>query len=189
MSELEDVRSPKVEELTDGERSLLGKLFGNWLAIPDSFKSALADYVSQNSLIPVSQVRGFAQTVAQQIVKTYSVASTTTSTSYTDLSSAPELTELGKGQYLLIYGFTGHGAANDLGVMSLSINGAAPSDDDACYSFGGPGVNTGPSSYMRAAYKTLTQNENTVRLKYKSNSGGTVSVNFAYLIAVRIGNA
>ena len=72
--------------------------------------------------------------------------------------------------------------------MSPSINSATPSDDDACYSFGGPGVNTGPSSFTRAAYKTLTASTNSVRLQYKSNSGGTVSVNFAYIIALRVGN-
>lgn len=35
------------------------KLFSNWLLIPDGFKNAVADYVSQNSYLPVSQVQGF----------------------------------------------------------------------------------------------------------------------------------
>ena len=64
MSELEDPRSAKGEELTDGEKELMRKLFGNWLVLPDSFKASLADYVSQNSLIPIGQVRGWQQSVA-----------------------------------------------------------------------------------------------------------------------------
>lgn len=55
---MSDARQPIGEELTVGEKELLDKLLSNWLLVPDSFKVAAADYVSQNVSIPIGQIQG-----------------------------------------------------------------------------------------------------------------------------------
>ncbi len=82
MSSLEgtgDPRAAKGVALTDYEKDLRDKLFGNPLDWPDAAKVWIADYVSQNSLIPIGQVRGWQQSVAF----VGAVASRTTTQSFT----------------------------------------------------------------------------------------------------------
>lgn len=186
---MSDPRAPIGEELTEGEMKLLKKLLSNWLLIPDAFKVAAADYVSQNSLLPISQVQGFTQFVAQSDKILDGTNATTTSTTYTDLSTVgPQLTGLAAGQYLFFYGFTGGGTTGGLiTYASLSFNGGSPSASDFAEVFSGPGPSVGSYSVMGLTPKTLTGSNNTVKMQYKT-SGGTSSYANCWLTSLRVGN-
>ena len=186
---LDDPRSAKVPALTDGERALLDKLFGNWLIIPDSFKASLADYVSQNSMIPVAQIRGFSQTVAHQhIIDTSETRAW--SSSYGDMATVgPKLENLGAGKYLVMYGAqcqtTESGSEP---FMSIDVNGAGATDADSVTVQTGSVTITLPM--VRAQVIDLTESDNSIVCKYKRiGNGTTVATFFArWLIALRIGN-
>ncbi len=191
MSSLDsETRAVKVEALTEGEKALLDKMLGNWLVLPDSFKVAVADYVAQNSSIPVSQVRGFTQFTGKQASHNFGGSpSSTTSTTFADVSPSVELTDLSPGQYLLFYGGNGLPGVQDLGYIGLSINGAAPVSGEYVQFWGGNGPAGGTNSHMLVVYKTLTESINTLTIQIAVQTGGdTFQVNYAFITALRIGN-
>jgi hypothetical protein len=190
-SELDGYRPVIGRELSDHDREQIDKLFGNWLAIPDTFKSALADYVAQNSLIPVSQLRGFTQLVAQQ--DEIFTPESTTSTSYADLTTAgPQLTGLERGVYIIQYGCecgaTPIPASADSAIMSPSINGATP-DETARVVFQSLFSTAQLSANVARALRVeLSENDNSIKLQYRCINGNGVSFADRWLTALRIGN-
>lgn len=56
-------RDPAVEELSEYELELMAKITANPRLWEDTAKVWIADYVSQNLMLPVSQLQGFAQYV------------------------------------------------------------------------------------------------------------------------------
>jgi hypothetical protein len=187
LSDSSNPRDPEVEELSPFEKDLMDKLFSNPRLWPDTAKVWIADYVSQNSLLPISQVQGFTQFVAQ--TDKILTAQTTTSTSYADLTTAgPEVTGLSAGQYLFLYGFTGGGVGSGIiSYASPSFNGDTPSSDDLIEVFSGPGPSFGSYSVMGSTLKTLTENNNSAKLQYQTSSG-TSSFEKRWLTALRVGN-
>lgn len=62
-NDISRARDPNVDELTVADLALMERLFSNPRLWPDTAKVWIADYVSQNSLLPISQVQGFEQFV------------------------------------------------------------------------------------------------------------------------------
>ena len=173
--------------LSADERKALQRSLSFPEDLPPRFKSWLIDFIAVNiPQIPVSQIVGFKQ-VEQVEVTTANVATsgTTTSGTYTDLASAgPEITGLRDGQYLIFFGcrYMWNSAAQ-VTYMSLSVNGSAASDADACTT-----VAAGASSVVSAVTKTLSNgNANTLTAKYRTDAGTTGSYIERWLIAQRIG--
>jgi hypothetical protein len=187
LSDSTNPRDPEVEELSPFEKDLMDKLFSNPRLWPDTAKVWIADYVSQNSLLPISQVQGFTQFTAKQDSRVLS-SSTTSSTTYVDFDTNVELTGLSAGQYLLFYGGNGLPSIADGGAIAPSVNGATPDTAEAALYWGGNGPAGGTVSTTRALYKTLSESANTVKLQYKTDSSATFTVTFAFIIAIRIGN-
>lgn len=178
-------RETQAVVLTDYERELRDRIFANPSDWPDSAKVWIADYVSQNSLLPISQVQGFTQFVAQQNVVTANES--TSSTSYVDLATVgPEIDGLAKGKYVILYGCAIAGASDTDGLASLSINSAAPDDNDGIHG-GSPTGDILSMSVARVLVKDLTENENTLRMKFRRELGaGTVTFWQRWLVTLRI---
>jgi hypothetical protein len=183
-------RSPEVDELTSYERELMDKLFSNPRLWPDTAKVWIADYVSQNSLLPISQVQGFTQFTAKQASHNFGGSpSSTTSATFANVSPSVELTDISPGQYLLFYGGNGLPGVQDLGYIGLSINSAVPVSGEYVQFWGGNGPAGGTNSHMLVAYKTLTESINTLTIQIAVQTGGdTFQVNYAFVTALRIGN-
>ena len=154
-------------------------------SIPKEFETWLIDRIAVLlPLIPISQVVGFTQFTAQDAPNVLTQQSTT-STSYTDLSTVgPQLTGLPDGQYIIFFG------ANQFSVgaepnMSIQVNATAASDDDRVVTGAGTAAHQ-----SRAVIKTLDNaGNNTITVKYKSNSGGSVTFFNRWMFALRIANA
>jgi hypothetical protein len=147
----------------------------------------LAFWIEQRGLhIPVTQLIGFSQFTAQA-APFISSSESTTSTAYTALATAgPAITGLSDGRYLVMYGaLISTSSGGDRSIMSLSYNGAAASDSDACES-----RDTNLSSVSRTTTATLAGGgNNSITAKYRS-SVGTSTATFAsrWLVALRYGN-
>lgn len=171
--------------LTEYEKELRDRIFANPSDWPDSAKVWIADYVSQNGLLPIGQVQGFTQFVAQQAVVTANQS--TSSTTYVDLATVgPEIDGLAKGKYVILYGCAIAGAGDTDGIASLSINGAAPDDNDGVHA-GSPSGDILSISVARVLVKDLTENENTLRMKFRKELGPS-SVTFwqRWIVTLRI---
>lgn len=184
-----DARSPKGEDLTEGERALMGKLFGNPLLWPDAAKVWIADYVSQNSLLPISQVQGFSQFIVKQ--DTVDTGETRAwEDAYDDLATVgPQLTEVGSGKYLVMYGAQVATTEGDVKPqMSIDINAAGATDTDSIYFQASSSRLNAP--LMRALIIDLTESSNSLVCKYKRTGSGATVATFSsrWLIALRIAN-
>ena len=173
--------------LSPEERELVKKLLGSPLDFPSKFLDWVIKYIENNPpVLPISQIFGFTQFVAT--FEQVPAADSTTSTTYADLSGGanPELTELPKGRYLLLYGASlsnSAGAAEN--YVSVSVNGAAASDNDSGL-FGSTG--TTQASVVGATVKDLDQDSNTVTVKYRQSGGITMTARRRWLIALKIAN-
>ena len=172
--------------LQQDEQQLINRLLGNPGALPAAFWAAVIDrvVVDAPSQIPVSQLQGFSQfraTAAPDIL----TEQTTPSTSYTNLATTgPEITGLSDGQFLVLFGYTGFAPAGTGSVMSVSVNGAAASDNDWATQ-----DNASNASTSRIVLKTLAgSGSNTITAKYRSKFAGTSTYSKRWLIALRTGN-
>ena len=177
------------EYLSPDERKFLGRYLSFPEDIPPRFKSWLIDFIAVNiPQIPISQVTGFKQ-VEQVEVFTAEVltSQTTTSTSYTNLGTVgPEKTGLRAGQYLILFGSRqGTSSSGTASSMSVSINGAAASDNDQAWS----ATISLDVSVSRAVVKNLALASNTITCKYRAVFGGTSTFTNRWLVAQRIGPA
>lgn len=186
---MSDPRQPVGEELTEGEQKLLDKLLSNWLLIPDAFKVAAADYVSQNSLLPIGQVQGFTQFIVKNDVIATS-EDRSWANAYADLATVgPQLSDLSRGKYLVMFGcqlLTGEASVE--AFMSIDINGAGATDANGLrFQSSSLGIEI---PLMRAIVLDLTESTNSIVCKYKRiGNGATVATFFArWLIALRIEN-
>lgn len=153
---------------------------------PD-FLSNLLDYVAVNiPQIPASQIVGFTQFLGTPIAQVFTGESTT-STTFTDLATVgPQLTSVGSGRFLFFFGCQAQTtAASGVAIMSLSTNGAAATDDDSLVA--GSDAGTINATSMRAIEVVLTEPNNTITCKYRSNNGTSVSFTRRWLIGLRIG--
>ena len=186
---MSEPRSPQVDELSEGDLALMERLFSNPRLWPDTAKVWIADYVSQNGLLPISQVQGFTQFTANQNV--ILTNESTTSTSYTNLATVgPTVDDLSPGKYLIQYGCilgntTGAGKTD---WVSVSINGAAATDADGMFYFNGPGAAFGSAFLFRPLIKDLTASTNSVQMKYRSGDGTNAQYNTRHLIVIRVAN-
>lgn len=189
---------PKV---TDADKELAKRIFRPEL-VPDAFMAYLTDYIAVNQLpIPLSMIQGYPLTAPFHAE--VSTSEVTSSTSYTDLSTAgPTITKgtaststalgttsLPDGIYLVMFGFSGFcNNKNHKAYMSISVNGAAASDADSCYTEG-DGSSHGVS-VSRAVVKTLTGGvqTNSIAAKFRTTAGNS-TFESRWIIAQRLTTA
>lgn len=150
-------------------------------------------FEQQGINVPVSQIPGFSQFGARLATVLSTAGETTTSNTYVDLATAgPEITELSNGKYMLVYGAQAHNTtATGGGIISVSVNGGAASDDNlaATYPDASAAWPTGSSSIVRATLADLVDGNNTVTMKYRrGNATGTAGFANRWLVAIRYAN-
>ena len=182
-------RDPASPLQTD-ERQLLARLFSDPSALPQTFWASVIDrvVVDAPSQIPIVQLQGFSQFTATPV--TIVVSEATTSTSYTDLATVgPTVSGLSDGKYVLFFSCRVTKPASDGGGrVSLSLNGAAPSDDDMAILADSSAV-AQDTTISRAVQKTLqTEGSNSVTMQYKSITGTSISFALRSLIVLRYAN-
>jgi hypothetical protein len=167
-------------------------LIDTFLTTPEPFITWIIDRVARQGIpVSIKQIQGFNQFTGRFDQQT-SASTTSTGGSYVDLADGahPELTELGKGTYILLYGCKFSNSANQShNLISVSVNGAAASDSDAAWFENGPSPAPNlTGSVARATVKDLGQENNTVTAKYKQAGGATMTAESRWLIALKIAN-
>lgn len=151
--------------------------------IPQTFLAYFVDYIQTSNIqIAVSQITG--QTLSLTPAAAVTAAQSITATAYGDLGTVgPELSSLAAGRYALLYGAQVSISSNaNEALMSIAINGGAPSDNDAAVS-----ANADLTSIFALSLQTLTAQSNTIELKYRV-TGGTGTFGQRQLIAIRYAN-
>jgi hypothetical protein len=182
---LSDPRGPNVEELTEREMALMERMFSNPRVWPDRAKVWIADYVSQNLSLPISQVLGFTTFVAQT-TDPVNTAEATGSTSYTNLATVgPTLTGISDGLYVVLFGCRiSHSlGGGDAGLMSVQGNAVAATDTNAINSNATTQVGTNVAFQLHE----LRANSNTLTAKYRTTAG-TATFDGRTMLAIKIGN-
>ena len=148
----------------------------------------LVDYITQSGIpVPVSQIVGFQQFTVQAASPVgVETNETTTSTSYTDLTTVgPQLTGLSDGKYLVMFGAVAKGnAAGNSAYMSPSVNSATPADGDSAKT----DISSGFVGVSRALTVTLSGGNNSIAMKYKTQSAGTAGFQTRWLLVLRYAN-
>lgn len=162
MSELAatPVKDVVTTTLPEETRQTLDGLIGKPIFFPQEFKNWLMDYVAVNiPLIPYGQILGARQNTGRSGVS-ITASESTASTSYTDLATVgPQLTNIADGTYLIMYGVRCRARA------SISINGAAASDDDSIW-----GEEASPAATRMKIVSLSNNNANTVKMVYESGT-------------------
>jgi hypothetical protein len=173
------IEQPK-DVLQNEDAQEVQKLLGSPLFIPDEFKSWFADWFATNvPKLPISQVFGFKLDRLRS--DDIALSETRNSSSYGDMATVgPSLTGLGRGFYLLIFGFSK--PASDFNTTEVkaspSINGSTPVDADAARrTLGG--------SALRSLVVELPLEDNSVVLKYAVASG-TRNIEQRFLHAFKV---
>ena len=175
-------RAPDGEELSPFELDLLKKITLNPRLWEDKAKVWIADYVSQNSLLPIGQVQGFTQFVANA-APTIVTLEGRANVAYGDLATVgPTLSNLAAGTYLVFFGCQMIPSGGETGIASVSLNAAAASDDN------GINVSGGNISTSRAISVTFTTTANTLQMKYRTGGGANVDFAKRWMIALKVGN-
>lgn len=171
--------------LSDQERQLVQKLFGNPLEFPDIFKNWITAFIEGPGApqITTGQIAGFNLFIAQ-IARVNTDQTTATTNSYVDLTTAgPTLSGLPSGQYIAIYGANVYAASGLSAYVAPSFNGGTPSDNDAAQIR--PNVSPGNSG-TSATSTSFTSGNNTIKLQYKQSATGAHFLN-RWLVALRTG--
>lgn len=175
------------KDLTEQDRTRTDKFLSNPLEFPDAFKKWLLDWLAQNiPPIPVNQLLGFVQTRAY-VADDIPAFEATVSSSYDDLTTpGPILSGLADGSYLVFHGceIGSSDGFSAKGWESLSINGAAASDNNANRAFNG---GTRKDTSFRGDLMTLNAGgNNEIAMVYRSSTGAP---NFGrrWLLAIRVG--
>lgn len=188
--DLLDPSQKKDASLTDFDYKVYGalsKIVGKGFLAKD-FLGYMVDYLALNQpQVPIGQVFGFSQYTAQLDQILTGATADTTSTSYTDLSTAgPTLTGLPDGQYLILFGakIKNTTGAGNHSWMSFQPNATTALDADAIdvevADFG---------AFARATLKTLSNDgNNTVTCKYRVGSG-TGRYGTCWIAALKYANA
>lgn len=172
--------------LTIEERSLLAKMFSDPLSIPPEWKAWLVSYLEANPpVLPISQVHGFSSFTANyaQVSNKQNMPS---NGSFVDLATVgPQITELPKGKYVLLFGAAYDASGGATGNMSYSINGAAADYNDGALI---EPVNVERFNLMRATIEDLTEDSNTVCAKYYSTQSPGPAFYLRWLLALKYAN-
>ena len=152
------------------------------------FLGQLRTWFEQNPpSIPVTQIIGFNQFTVQSATSVITNDSTTSQTYVNLTNTGPTLTNLPDGQYVFVFGcIASNSTSGDGAVVSLSINGSTPDDND-----GSQTQATVLTSVMRAVPKTLSGGgNNTVTMQYRVGVAGHTG-HFAYrwLFGLRYANS
>lgn len=192
--------------LTPEELDVLRKVFSSPLDVPQEWKAWLVSWLEANPpVLPISQIIGYtdftdqiaasrdaaiAAATAAQVTATVATvlsAQNTTSATYTDMTTAgPEITGLVDGQYIIFHGCSlVTSIANAESYQSISVNGAAASDNDAVTA----GV-TSRASVFTAVSVTLNAGgtSNSVKCVYRVDGGATLTAAKRKLIAAKYAN-
>lgn len=155
-------------------RETAEKLLSAPLLFPDEFKRWLGDFVATNvPLIPYSHIFGAKHNTARSGASITASESTTSTTAYVDLTTAgPSITGIANGTYLVMYG------ARCRDRASISVNSAAPSDDDSIW-----GEEAGPAATRMKIVSLNSNNENSIAMKYR----GTNAFSHRWLSIMRLG--
>jgi hypothetical protein len=185
--ERESAKGPEAY-LSPDERKALQRSLSFPEDLPPKFKSWLIDFMAVNiPQIPISQIVGFSQFTATPVIVAPSEA--TTSMTYVNLATTgPEITGLGKGQYIFFVSCqVVKGAVNDGGLASLSYNASTPADTDSVILFSDSSIAQN-TTISRGLQKTLTAANNIVTMKYRTINGNSISFANRSLITLRYGN-
>jgi hypothetical protein len=187
--EREPAKGPEAY-LSPDERKALQRSLSFPEDLPPKFKSWMIDFIAVNiPQIPISQIVGFTKftPVYNLLVNTFGVGSTT----YSEYGG-PEI-QVGKGTHLLLYGFQfveNTGSTWGQGYVSPSVNGATPADADAVRTkilFGGVPANEDDTEGSCVFFKiaTLSEPNNTVRMKYRVTDGALTYSN-CWVMALKV---
>lgn len=174
----------------DHIREIVRGMLTDPLTLPDEFRSWMPRHLEIDPpTLPVAQLTGFAQFTA--VAATPIITSeTVTSTVYADAATVgPILTSLADGNYILIYGASmspSVAAATDI-MLSPSLNGGTPSDNDACVTQQATAIEFVPGA--RATIARLASGSNTVKIQYRQSNalaGGVYA--WRWLIALKYSN-
>lgn len=151
------------------------------------FQSWLIAYLEAlPPLYPISQVTGFTQYTAVTAPFIFTDESTTSSTYGNLATTGPTLSGLADGKYVIHFGAASYIAAGGTEAgMSIQVNSAAVSDNDACISQVGSFV-----SISTTVAKSLSNNgSNSITAKYRSlNNVNAAHFARRWLIAQRYSN-
>lgn len=166
------------DELSQYELDLMRRMFKATLRHPKEFKAWLLDYTSMNIEVPVAQLIGFSQFLANPAT-TITASESTSSESYTNLTTTgPTVTGLSDGRYIVSYGgyITG-----DAGSMSVMKNATEASDNDRIL---GTGIGARSIDVSLAG-----GGNNSLTVRYKTNApASTTTFANRWMMVLRYGN-
>lgn len=176
-------------QLSDRERELASKILRpeTFLSIAegDRLVGYLAERLAMSGLsIPISQIQGFSAFTAQ-LDEVTAEENLTGPVGYSDLTTVgPSLSALPNGLYAVTHGCVSAGVAGTPYHMSLSINGAAASDDLACWHRNGD-----ETSVSRGNLITLSSSDNnSITAKYRVGDASTGGWQRRWLQVIKISN-
>ena len=176
--------------LSQEERDQLRRLLSQPAEFPREFGAWIQEYFSVNGSISQSQVQGLAALGVFSDYVASEAGEVTAFTTYGDLATpGPVLFGLRDGRYIFLYGAQTviTSGSNDHAILSPSFNGVPASDTDSALAYL-PAVQNHHTP-MTARLKTLTNGNNTVVMKYRTNTGASIAFLRRWLIGIRYGNA
>jgi hypothetical protein len=167
---LKDMPDPsKLPGLSPEERRMVTKLFSSPMDIPPEWKAWLVSFLEANPpLLPISQIHGFSDFTATYQETADNDAITVANTWQTLAHSGPDIAEVPKGRYIILYGCNYDATGGATGFMGPVFNGAA---SPSVFVEIVP-VNVERFILMRANLVDLTEDANTVGFKYQASQVG-----------------
>ena len=183
------VPEPNPDYLTEEERSTRARALTSPEDFPERFGAWLKEYVALNGKVNTHQIEGLSLRRPRS-ADVLTNENKTFSSTYGDLATVgPELTDLGRGTYLVMFGAEVlHQEADVETSMSISINGAtALSADGVTYS---TSSNSNRYPLRRYIVLDLPLPSNSILCKYRRIGSGATGADFRnrYLTAIRVGN-
>ena len=145
-------------------------------------------YLEQAGLaIGINQIVGFQQFTARYANVDTSEA--TTSTTFTDLATVgPELTNLARGKYVVLYGVQALPSVTSPAIASVTTTSAgvvtAAVDADSLVL----GALNSQQTTTRALTKTFTTDNSSIKVQYRSLDASSVSYQRRWIIVLRYAN-
>lgn len=174
------------EIVTPDDIALQEKLLAHGILFPPEFKDRLKGLILDSMRnVPFKQFQGASLLQVTTSGGRFGDMSYVGKTGGIYLSTTPptQFTGLADGIYLIMFGALITVGDSDK-YMSISINGATPSDNDACIG------HTTTMGFSRALQKTLQNNDNnTIEFMYKFNGSDFNSTDNPWATLIRIGSA
>jgi hypothetical protein len=175
--------------LTADERAVRVRALTSPEDFPQKFGAWLANYVAINGKVNRHQIDGLSRLTPHTAEVLTSEAKSWDAT-YGDLATVgPELTDLGKGTYLVMFGAEVlHQEASVESSMTVSINGATALSSDGVTYF--TSSNSNWYALRRYIVLDLPLPSNTLVCKYRRVGDGATTANFKNrsLVAIRVGS-